>query len=205
MKNSWKLFNYGETPVYLKYWFLILFLFFGASFVVSIFVSVLIHELAHSFVANKLGYRTDSIVIDVFYGAANIDSQYVNNHNHTIKIALAGPISNLLLSFVSLSLCVVFQDPLSSFLLVLAAINLLLAVVNLIPVFPLDGGRISKSLLSKFLGNSKGRYYNGILSLSFSVLIGVYAILQMDFLLIIFVALFIITAIAEIKGENLNQ
>jgi len=50
MKNSFKLFDFMETPVYLKYWFF-LFLLFGINTFVTFFIAVLVHELAHNFVA----------------------------------------------------------------------------------------------------------------------------------------------------------
>ena len=61
MKNAWKLFEYKDTPIYLKYWFFAILLFVPVSWVISIFVGILIHEIAHVKRADKLGYKTDYI------------------------------------------------------------------------------------------------------------------------------------------------
>ena len=73
MKLEFKMFNFQGSPVYFKLWFLLLFAWLTPSMVIAIFLSVLVHELAHAFIANSLGYNVRQIYIDLFYGAAEID------------------------------------------------------------------------------------------------------------------------------------
>ena len=89
MKNAWKLFSYGDTPIYLKYWFLALLIFIPIPWVCIFFVSILVHEISHARTAKKLGYKTDYIFIDIFHGGALIDGSYVDNNKHTLSIAFA--------------------------------------------------------------------------------------------------------------------
>ena len=61
-----KLFNFQGVPVYLKLWFLLLFAWIPFSYVIAIFISILVHELAHAYVANKLGYNVFKVYIGLF-------------------------------------------------------------------------------------------------------------------------------------------
>ena len=96
MKNSFKLFDFMGTPVYLRYWFF-LFLLFGVNTFVTFFIAVLVHELAHTYVARKFNLPVSSVVLDFLAGSAGIDTTYTP-YGQTILIAVAGPVSNLLLS-----------------------------------------------------------------------------------------------------------
>ena len=97
MKNSFKLFDFMGTPVYLKYWFFILFaiLFMQYDFntsldyFLSIFVAVLVHELAHTVVAKKFNHYVEHVYLDLLNGAAAIDTTY-SPYNQTILIVAAG-------------------------------------------------------------------------------------------------------------------
>lgn len=204
MKNGFKLFDFNGVPVYLKYWFFLLFFFFSVKIVLSLFLAVLIHEISHSVMAKYLGYSTDSITIDIFYGAAYIDPRFNESHNDTMKIAVAGPLSNLLTGLLCVGLSIFLTSPLLDFMIVFITVNFLLAILNLIPIFPLDGGRISKSFLSKMFGNIRGKYFNGILSFVLSTVILVYAIMNIELALILFSSLFLFLAYHEIK-DTTNQ
>jgi hypothetical protein len=103
MKLEFKMFTFQGSPVYFKLWFLLLFAWVSPSIVVAIFLSVLVHELAHAAVANRLGYNVRQIYIDLFYGAAEIDLDHCPERD-AIQIVGAGPISNLLLGIVSFGL-----------------------------------------------------------------------------------------------------
>ena len=98
MNFSFKLFKFQGVDVNLKLLFLILFAFIPYNYVIAIFISVLVHELAHAFWANRLHYRVFSIYIDVF-GGAQMDSNIPEQDS--IKIVAAGPLSNLLLGGIS--------------------------------------------------------------------------------------------------------
>lgn len=211
MKNAWKLFEYKETPVYLKYWFFAILFIIPITWVISIFVGVLIHELAHVRAAKKLGYKTDYVFINIFHGGALIDSKYTENNKHSINIAFAGPLSNLISSLGSFLIATLLISvnpevninlPVTKFLIEFTGINFLLFALNLLPIYPLDGGRISKSIFRMMFGDEKGRKINGFLSLLLSSSVLIYSIITVDVILIIFSIIFVIASISELKTEN---
>jgi stage IV sporulation protein FB len=205
MTSSWKLFDVFGVPVYLKYWFLLLFLFLSVKVVISVFISVLIHEIAHAYVAKKLGYETKSIVLDFLFGSANIDGDFTKNHKDSIKISLAGPLSNLLLAAISIPFSGLVISPLNDYFLYFASINIIFFIINMIPIFPLDGGRTSKGLLSIALGDVRGRITNGIISLIMTICVAVYAIVTFQLILILLCFIFFIASYGEITNKTINQ
>lgn len=107
MKLELKMFDFKGSPVYLKLWFLLMFAWVSPSMVAVIFLSILAHELAHAFVANRLGYRVRRVYIDIFFGAAEIDLEYCSERD-LIPIVAAGPLINLGLFFISLGCVMAF-------------------------------------------------------------------------------------------------
>ena len=204
MKNSFKLFEMDGTPVYLKYWFFLLFLFLSLKMMFVIFVSVLVHEIAHAWVAKKLGYRVNKIFLDIFHGAAEIDLNYLSSYKDTIRIIAAGPLSNA--AIVLIFSCLIFSGLVVSPALVslsklFIVVNLLISIFNMLPIYPLDGGRISKAILMRYLG-PKGQFFSGILSMSFSVMLFTYSLINFDLLLIFFSLIFIFLSYHEIRGKD---
>ncbi len=116
-----------------------------------LFGSVLIHELAHSFVAMKLGIRVTSIRLFIFGGLAQISSE-PKNGRHEFLIALAGPAMSMLLGMFFGAIYVFYRLAENVTLVTEGAFNLfvwnvMMAVFNMIPGFPLDGGRILRAIL----------------------------------------------------------
>lgn len=207
MKNAWKLFEYKGAPVYLKYWFLILFLLTTPAIVFNIFISVLIHELAHSWMADKLGYKTDHIFIDVLHGGALIDSSYTKNNTDSLKISFAGPASNLTLSVVAFILAIpltwIGSDMIMNSISMFIIINFIMGLFNLIPIFPLDGGRISKAILGMIFKNqNKAKIFNGYLSLITSSLLLMISVIYHEVIIAILSLIFIFTSYMEIKEDT---
>jgi Zn-dependent protease/predicted transcriptional regulator len=116
-----------------------------------VFVSVLVHELSHSFVALKQGLRVSSIRLFFFGGVAQIESE-PSSGRHEFLIALAGPATSMALCFLFGAAYAILTiqgglEPAASVSLGLSGANFLLALFNLIPGFPLDGGRILRAIL----------------------------------------------------------
>jgi len=133
------LFSFNGTPVKLKPLFLLTFLLMKPILVLCLFICVLIHELAHTWVAQKLNHHVSNIYIDFLSGGANMDLSKINPSD-TIKIVFAGPLSNLILAgLTSILLLTGFHN---EFILYTISFNLILGVFNLIPIYPMDGGRI---------------------------------------------------------------
>jgi Zn-dependent protease/CBS domain-containing protein len=120
------------------------------------FASVLVHELAHSVVAMAWKIRVESITLFIFGGVAHI-SREPDRPLAEFLIALAGPVSSLLLALGFGVLWLVGQSlalaPLADVGLYLGTINLWLALFNMIPGFPLDGGRVFRSIVWAWTGN----------------------------------------------------
>ncbi|MEA3419026.1 MAG: site-2 protease family protein [Campylobacterota bacterium] len=117
----------------------------------GLFVSIIIHEFSHSLVARKYGLEIKGITLFIFGGVAEMKDE-PSSPKTEFFIAIAGPIASLLLSILFASLYQVAKItelpvPIIGILGYLSAINMLLAVFNMVPAFPTDGGRILRSLL----------------------------------------------------------
>ncbi|MCL5961093.1 MAG: site-2 protease family protein [Chloroflexi bacterium] len=114
-----------------------------------LFASVLLHELAHSLVAQREGLPITNITLFIFGGVSNIQREPTNPRDE-FRMAFVGPLSSILIGVVTGVLLVIFgrfNVQLQAVLLYLTIINLMLAVFNLIPAFPLDGGRVFRSVV----------------------------------------------------------
>lgn len=122
---------------------------------VLLFVSVLLHELAHSVVARARGLPVKNIILFIFGGVSNLQ-QEPQSPGVEFQMAVVGPVVSLLIGGLSLLLFVALRGSsaqLAAILGYLGITNLLLGVFNLIPGFPLDGGRVLRSIIWKITGN----------------------------------------------------
>ncbi len=124
-----------------------------------LFASVLAHELGHSFVAIRQGIKVNSITLFLFGGLASLDKE-AETPGQAFWIAIAGPAVSLMLFALCTAIGVAtgVSGPFGAILQILALINLWVALFNLLPGLPLDGGNILKSLVWKITGNA----YKGI-------------------------------------------
>jgi Zn-dependent protease/CBS domain-containing protein len=121
----------------------------GVVAALLLFASVLVHELAHSFVAQAKGLKVKNITLFIFGGVANIDGE-PKKAGDEFQIAAVGPLSSFALAamfFLILQFGGIQPGPVAAVLGYLALVNALLAVFNLIPGFPLDGGRVLRSAI----------------------------------------------------------
>jgi Zn-dependent protease/CBS domain-containing protein len=129
----------------------------GSALLTSLlfFSSVLLHELAHSFVAQGRGLPVRDITLFIFGGVSDL-SEEPQTAATEFLMALVGPLTSLLLGSVFLLLSAVAGgtgQPLPAITRYLGGINISLGLFNLIPGFPLDGGRVLRSLLWRRTGN----------------------------------------------------
>ncbi|TMF48316.1 MAG: CBS domain-containing protein [Chloroflexi bacterium] len=120
-----------------------------------LFVSVLLHELAHSLVARRSGLPVKNITLFIFGGVSNIE-QEPKSPGVEFQMAVVGPLTSLLIGAVCYLLLLPLRgtrSPLEGILFYLAVTNILLGVFNLIPGFPLDGGRVLRSIVWKITGS----------------------------------------------------
>lgn len=129
-----------------------------------LFSSVLAHELGHSFVAMAQGIEVKSITLFIFGGLASLEKES-DTPEKALLVAIAGPLVSISLFILFSFVGVNFSLPLTLSLIVslLATINLILAVFNMIPGLPLDGGNVLKAIVWKVTGNpQKGVIFAGM-------------------------------------------
>src|SRR5215208_3040454 len=132
--------------------------------IVALFFCVLLHEFGHSLVAQRLGIEIQGITLLPIGGVSNMKS-LPERPTDEVKITIAGPLVNVVLALiffgVALLLGAVPQvpsnlftgfDSVGDFLFYLGYLNVVLAVFNLLPAFPMDGGRVLRGLLATRLG-----------------------------------------------------
>lgn len=140
----------------------------GLSVAASIlfFASVLAHEMAHSLVARARGMPVRRITLFIFGGVSNIEKE-AESPGSEFWMALVGPVTSLVLGIIFLVIgfanqngalsynrqALMQMDPLATLFFWLGPVNLLLAAFNMIPGFPLDGGRVLRSILWKVTGS----------------------------------------------------
>ena len=196
MKLTYQLFNFYGIPVNFNLMFLILLFFIEPITVICLFISILIHELAHAFVALKKNYFVSEVKIDVLYGFASMDISNIPERD-SWKIALAGPISNLILSVIAV-LIGSFYD--YEFLSQLFVINILLFMFNILPIYPMDGGRILRDILfMKMSSRKSAKKISSIVSLIFSSLLLIWNIIDFSLIGLVFSSLFIYYSLKELE------
>jgi Zn-dependent protease/predicted transcriptional regulator len=139
-------------------------------FVLALFACVVLHEFGHALAAQKYGIQTKDIVLYPIGGIARLE-KLPEDPKQELWVAIAGPLVNIglfiiLSAFLSFkgfdmeSLEVIKIEP-STILLYLASANLILAIFNLIPAFPMDGGRILRAFLAIRLPRAKATQIAG--------------------------------------------
>ncbi|MCC6179566.1 MAG: site-2 protease family protein [Chloroflexi bacterium] len=121
----------------------------GAIAALLLFFSVVVHELCHSIVAQFRGLKVQSITLFIFGGVSSIAGESDDPQDEFL-IAVVGPLSSLILAGIFWGLSQAFPGGTSlvgALLGYLALINLLLALFNILPGFPLDGGRVLRAIL----------------------------------------------------------
>ena len=169
MRLSWKLGQVEGIDVYVHATFLLVFLVFPGVFaggplsplnvllVLSVFGCVLLHELGHALMARRFGIKTHDITLYPIGGVARL-ARMPRAPGAELLIALAGPAVNFVLAAGLLPLLFLgggdlgYTSVLGVFLETLLSVNLMLGLFNLIPAFPMDGGRVLRALLSGWLG-----------------------------------------------------
>jgi Zn-dependent protease/CBS domain-containing protein len=126
----------------------------GLAGVIGLFVSLVFHELCHSLVARRYGLSIRGITLFLFGGIAEMEDEPMTPKIEFL-MAIAGPLSSLALAvafniFANLFTLLGASESLVGVLGYLASLNVVLAVFNLIPAFPMDGGRIVRSALWHF-------------------------------------------------------
>ncbi len=183
----------------------------SSVFIVLLFGCVVLHELGHALVARRFGVRTPSITLLPIGGVARLE-RIPDKPREELAIALAGPAVNIVLAavfFLILRGAVPARwlepnAPVTALLVQLAVANVVLAVFNLLPAFPMDGGRVLRALLALRLGHARATHVAARVGQGMAFAFGIFGLLYNPFLL--FIALFVyIGAVAEESGEQMQQ
>ncbi len=119
----------------------------GAVAALLLFASVLVHELAHSFVARARGLDARSITLFIFGGVSNLGGE-AKQPSTEFLVAIVGPLTSFAVAGVAFLIGLVVGEPRTeAVVFYLTFINIVLGVFNLIPGFPLDGGRVLRAIL----------------------------------------------------------
>ncbi len=199
------------VPVRFHFTFVILLIFlivFGVSgrqsaaasalYILALFASVLLHELGHALVARRYGLRILEIVMLPIGGVARLERS--PKPREELWIALAGPAVNFALAAALFAILALkgwwtpvekLAEPTDANLLQRVATgNLILALFNLLPAFPMDGGRVLRSLLAFTRSEDQATRAAAGAGQLLAILMGLYGLLSMHFLLV-FVAFFV--------------
>ena len=167
----------------------------GLAAATGLFVGVVFHELGHSLTAQRYGYPIDSITLWLLGGIAAL-TEMPENWRQEFAIAIAGPIVSVLVGVGSYALFLVTPESLDGVRFVLAylaVLNVALAVFNMLPAFPMDGGRILRALLARSQPYAKATQQAAAVGKFFAFLLGLFGLFAFNPILIA-VAFFIYIA-----------
>lgn len=226
MGRSLKLFSVRGIDVRLHFTFPLIFLWAGLQFgliggsptaalfgvivIALLFVLVTLHELGHSFAALYYGVPVKQIVLSPIGGLAQLE-RMPEKPVQEFVIAVAGPAVNVAVALLLAPFIPLFGLGAADFVAALSLnagltvtavfvyvffYNIILALFNLIPAFPLDGGRIFRSLLAMKLDYVRATNIASIVGRGFAVLLGIYALFNGG-IFMIFIAVFIFMAAGQ--------
>ncbi len=158
--------------------FACLLIYFGQGFLfINYLLVIFLHELSHAFVARKLGYNIRHIKLIPFGISLNLNECKMDAADE-IKIAVAGPMCNLILCLCSFTLWWLFPSTYNySYLFGYA--NFITCVFNLLPAFPLDGGRIFRGLFRLKSSEKEAIKYCKIINIVLAILLFIIFILSL--------------------------
>lgn len=228
MKWSWKFGEIAGIPLYLHATFLLLLVwvaithwlrghglvaaFVGASFILALFGCVLLHELGHALAARKYGIKTRDITLLPIGGLARLE-RMPDKPQQELWVALAGPAVNVVIAALLYGVVRFTSgvEPLaewtiagSPFLVQLMRVNIFLVLFNMLPAFPMDGGRVLRALLAGRMEFTRATQIAATIGQAMAFLFGLAGLFGNPLLL--FIALFVWigasqeAAMAEIKS-----
>ncbi|MHC1635787.1 MAG: site-2 protease family protein [Candidatus Methanospirareceae archaeon] len=155
-----------------------------------LFTSILLHELSHSYFAMKYGAKIESIVLFIFGGIAMMENMPKEPEKEW-RIAIAGPMMSFFLAFSFISAYFVMENlttlyrPIKILFFSIGFINMILGLFNLLPAFPMDGGRILRAFLARRWKFIKATRKSAQIGKLFAVAMGISGIVADPFMFIL--------------------
>src|SRR3954453_19367302 len=184
----------------------------GVMFIVLLFACVLLHELGHVFAARRYGVQTPVITLLPIGGVAQLE-RIPEKPSEELVVALAGPAVNVVIAVLlalvlgglpSMDSGTQVENPAVSLLGRLAWVNVTLAVFNLIPAFPMDGGRVLRALLAYRMGSARATKVAATIGQAVAFALGLAGLFGNPVLL--FIALFVyMGATSEASAVDLRE
>ncbi len=184
----------------------------GMVFVSLVFACVLLHEFGHALAARRYGIKTPDITLLPIGGIARLE-RMPEDPGREVIVALAGPAVNVVLALVfivllggnfSITSVEGFLQTQESMLGRLAFVNIVLVVFNLIPAFPMDGGRVLRAVLSLQFGRIKATQYAAYAGQALALGFGVLALMGGSPILILIAVFIFFAANAESQQVRMS-
>lgn len=214
MRWSWKLGEYAGIGVYIHATFVLLLVWIGIAhlmvggsisaalagvgFLLAVFGCVVLHEFGHALAARRFGIRTRDITLLPIGGVARLE-RMPDDPRQELWVALAGPAVNVVLA-AGLFIWLVVSETLAplgtlgvttgSFLERLLVVNVILVLFNMLPAFPMDGGRVLRALLAMRMEYTRATQTAASLGQGLAMLLGLAGLLTGHFMLV-FIAFFV--------------
>lgn len=229
MFKSFRIGKLFKIPIYLHWSFLLLPLIavyisgsdsmvnilWAIAFVFTLFFCVLLHEFGHVLSARYFGVDTHDIILSIIGGVARL-KKLPERPIHELIVAIAGPMVNVGIVLILSLILFLFGQPIfevtgagngdnvifnaGNFIQILIGTNIVLAVFNLIPAFPMDGGRVLRSLLNMKLSRLRATFIAMILGQIIAVCFAVYGIYEGNYTLSLIAVFIISSALTEYRG-----
>lgn len=215
MRYSFKIGSAWGIPIELHITFILLIVavfvlsypqFYAFFMVLFLFIFVIFHELAHSVIARHYGIKVRKIMLYPIGGVSEIE-EIPDNPSQEWRMAIAGPLTSLLIGVVLLITSLTISPELltsitlfavtGNFLFDIASLNLLLGAFNLIPAFPMDGGRLFRALLAERIKYSDATRYAVYLGKIFGIVMVILGFLFPNYFLLILVGIFVYVGASE--------
>ncbi|MEX2129422.1 MAG: site-2 protease family protein [Xanthobacteraceae bacterium] len=184
----------------------------GVVFVALLFLCVLLHELGHVFAAKRYGINTNDVTLWFFGGIASLE-RIPERPMEEFVIAIAGPLVNVVIAAALIFFLGArldpddlgrLQDPAVSIVAKLAAANVFLVLFNLIPAFPMDGGRVLRALLAIRLGHARATQVAAAVGQAFAVAFGIFGIFTGNVTLVVIAVFVFLAASGEASYAQLR-
>ena len=151
---------------------------------ILLFASILLHELAHSYMAMRYGVNIESITLFLFGGVSAME-EIPREPGQEAKMAFVGPLTSLVIGSICLFIYGNFistnptlsQNPIYYIIWILGTVNVVLGVFNLLPAFPMDGGRVLRAFYARKMSYVKATQSAASVGKFFAILMAIFGIL----------------------------